>query len=78
MSCRMGEYIDYSFDCFFAAEELRLRLVMQSIQFFLSAIVADRSIRILRKRNKAKFAIAWLARPLFIVASFCNLLGGFA
>lgn len=49
---------------------------MQSIQFFLSAIVADRSIRILRKRNMDKFKIAWMARPLFIIASSCNLVVG--
>lgn len=50
---------------------------IQSIQFFLSAIVADRSIRILRARNKSKFKITKLARPLFMVASLCNLLVGF-
>lgn len=59
------------------AEVLVPCLVGWSIQFFLSAIVADRSIRILRRRNAAKFNIAWMARPLFIVASCCNLIVGF-
>ncbi|KAK9898682.1 hypothetical protein P389DRAFT_178052 [Cystobasidium minutum MCA 4210] len=60
-----------------ASEVLIPCLVGWSIQFFLSAVVADRSIRILRTRNKPKFRITSLARPLFIVASLCNLIVGF-